>query len=53
MLQEAENKQKSDILQQAINLVKENQRWAEEKEKAEEQLQQANRQNQLILNSAG
>ena len=53
MLQEAENKQKSDILQQAINLVKENQRLAEEKEKAEEQLQQANRQNQLILNSAG
>ncbi|MDA0692896.1 MAG: PAS domain S-box protein [Nitrospinae bacterium] len=53
MLQEAENKQESDILQQAINLVKENQRLAEEKEKAEEQLQQANRQNQLILNSAG
>jgi len=53
MLQEAENKQKSDILQQAVHLVKENQRLAEEKEKAEEQLQRANRQNQLILNSAG
>jgi PAS domain S-box-containing protein len=38
MLQEAENKQEADILQQAVNLVKENQRLAAEKEKAEDEI---------------
>jgi len=53
MLQEAENKQETDILQQAVTLVKENQRLAREKEQAEEDLNRANRRNKLILNSAG
>lgn len=38
MLQEAENKQETDIIQQAVNLVKENQRLAAEKEKAEDEI---------------
>jgi PAS domain S-box-containing protein len=38
MLQEAENKQEADILEQAIGLVKENQRLAAEKEKAEDEI---------------
>jgi PAS domain S-box-containing protein len=38
MLQEAENKQETDILQQAVGLVKENQRLAREKETAEEEI---------------
>ncbi len=38
MLQEAESKQNSDILQQAVDLVKENQRLAREKEQAEDEI---------------
>lgn len=53
MEQEAETQHKTDIFQQAVGLVQENQKLAREKEKAEEQLKRANRQNQLILNSAG
>jgi PAS domain S-box-containing protein len=38
MLQEADNKQETDILQQAVGLVKENQRLARERETAEEEI---------------
>jgi len=50
---EAETQQETDIFQKAIGLAKENQRLAQEREQAEEQLKQANRQKELILRSAG
>ncbi|GJL79004.1 MAG: hypothetical protein NPINA01_19930 [Nitrospinaceae bacterium] len=53
MIQETESQQEADIFQQAVGLVKENQKLAREREKAEDELQQANRRNQLILDSAG
>ncbi|MCH8312639.1 MAG: PAS domain S-box protein [Nitrospinae bacterium] len=53
MKQEAEIQQETDIFQKAIDLAKENQRLAQEREQAEEQLKRANRQNELILSSAG
>jgi PAS domain S-box-containing protein len=45
--------QETDIFQKAIGLAKENQRLAREREQAEEELKQATRQKELILNSAG
>ncbi len=50
---EAETKQETDIFQQAMGLAKENLRLAQEREQAEEQLMQATRQKELILNSVG
>lgn len=50
---ETETQQETDIFQQALGLTKENQKLAREREQAEEQLKQATRQKELILNSAG
>ncbi len=45
--------QEADIFQKALGLAKENQRLAREREQAEEELIQATRLNQQILNSTG
>jgi PAS domain S-box-containing protein len=45
--------QETDIFQQAIGLAKENQKLAQDRARAEEQLKQATRQRELILNSVG
>lgn len=50
---EADIELKTDIFQKAIGLAKENLILAKERELAEEQLMQATRQKELILNSAG
>jgi PAS domain S-box-containing protein len=50
---ENEAQQETDIFQKAMGLAKENQRLTREREQAEEQLQQATRQKELILRSAG
>lgn len=50
---EGDIQQEADIFQKAVGLAKDNQRLARERELAEEQLMQATRLNQQILNSTG